>query len=609
MAQPRAPAVKIIDKNMLAERASQEWAKLNEGGRAFQKRVESLLQRNEQWLKLYQGRRGFQKGVETFVKEKNVWRFFERLLQEAAADTTVKTTKASMGLKKQKPGRKAKKDKHNLLGRDYEALSATYTPGRILGEGGFGKVYVVTDHDGKEFACKEINKLHLFQSGMQDMAATEISVMLKLSGNECVMDLRDVMEDSTNVYMILDLCSGGDVLAGISKHFDEKGSYSEADAARLIRMMLEAVKYCHENGVVHRDIKPENFLWTEKGTGGSLKLADFGLAAFMDPTGKSMKERCGTPPYMAPELWNSQPYTTEPDVWSLGVSLTVMLTGEFPFEIYSPEDCAIAATQQEINWELYPWTTLSGDCVHLVMRMLTKDPKARITVDKALQHPWVVEGGTATTTSMTSNLSNAVDKLTRMNEMHEAALRLLAKKAMQTDEIKAIKDAFDLVDEDGDGLITWQQLMTRAHIQISKEDFVAVMRKVDRDQDGLLTLDDYTAIAMQIRAQSDSSKAREAFAMFDKDGNGYITYDSMAEVLKSVGMDLTEDIAVIFKKYDADGDGQISFVEFGIFWQQCIGVSHSLLMSAVDMQTTISTIGTGISDASSGLLDDLLVVW
>lgn len=73
------------------------------------------------------------------------------------------------------------------------------------------------------------------------------------------------------------------VLGSVAKHFQEKGSYTEADAAALMREMVTAVKHCHDQGVIHRDIKPENFLWTKKGSSGTLKLADFGLAATWTP--------------------------------------------------------------------------------------------------------------------------------------------------------------------------------------------------------------------------------------------------------------------------------------------------------------------------------------
>ena len=131
---------KIIDKNMLGERASEEWEKLNQGGRAFQKRVESLLQRNEQWLKMNAAGKEFEKGVEIFLKEQPVRRFFERLIHNGATAQAVQLATGTGSGKQKKARRKFKKDKYNLLGNEYVDLSEAYTRGKVLGQGGFGKV-------------------------------------------------------------------------------------------------------------------------------------------------------------------------------------------------------------------------------------------------------------------------------------------------------------------------------------------------------------------------------------------------------------------------------------------------------------------------------------
>lgn len=162
--------------------------------------------------------------------------------------------------------------------------------------------------------------MKLFETGAEQLLATEVQVMKHLSGSEGILQLYDVMEDGVNLYMILELCRGKDVLREFllaipfetedvrrddadklimrqvthnnrichadsitSLKIDEGSTYSEAHAAALMHKMLEAVQQCHKKGVLHRDVKPENFLWTEVDGFGELKLADFGLSAMLDP--------------------------------------------------------------------------------------------------------------------------------------------------------------------------------------------------------------------------------------------------------------------------------------------------------------------------------------
>lgn len=116
-----------------------------------------------------------------------------------------------------------------------------------------------------------------------------------------------------------------------------KTKFSESQVREYMKSIVDAVRYCHELGIVHRDIKvipshmqPENLLMTTKGPDAMLKLADFGISKII--TEEMLITNCGTPIYMAPEIWEARPYNEKVDIWSIGVVMYYLLAGCYPFE-------------------------------------------------------------------------------------------------------------------------------------------------------------------------------------------------------------------------------------------------------------------------------------
>lgn len=131
-------------------------------------------------------------------------------------------------------------------------------------------------------------------------------------------------EDKDAVYLLMELCTGGELWDKI-----KVGSYSERDAARLVKEILRTVAQCHAAGVMIRDIKPENFLFASKEPDAPLKAIDFGISIFCQP-GQWVDVRAGTPIYIAPEVLKCQ-YTLSADMWSVGIVAYQLLTGKLPF--------------------------------------------------------------------------------------------------------------------------------------------------------------------------------------------------------------------------------------------------------------------------------------
>uniref|UniRef100_W8B3F0 Calcium/calmodulin-dependent protein kinase type 1 n=1 Tax=Ceratitis capitata TaxID=7213 RepID=W8B3F0_CERCA len=150
-----------------------------------------------------------------------------------------------------------------------------------------------------------------------------------------IVQLLETFEDKSKVYLVMELVTGGELFDRIV----EKGSYTEKDASGLIRQILEAVDYMHEQGVVHRDLKPENLLYYSADDGSKIMISDFGLSK-MEDSG-IMATACGTPGYVAPEVLAQKPYGKAVDVWSIGVISYILLCGYPPF--YDENDANLFA--------------------------------------------------------------------------------------------------------------------------------------------------------------------------------------------------------------------------------------------------------------------------
>lgn len=179
-------------------------------------------------------------------------------------------------------------------------LKEHYTRLNKMGKGSFATVYKYErKSDKKQVAIKSLEKKRVLENVKNyhiNFLLTEIEIMRKLD-HPNIIKLYEVYEDDKFVHLVLELLEGGELFHRIKK----KSKYAEADAITIMRNILSALSYCHEIGIVHRDLKPENLILASKDDDYNVKIADFGLAAFVKP-GEKLKYPCGSPGYIAYEV-------------------------------------------------------------------------------------------------------------------------------------------------------------------------------------------------------------------------------------------------------------------------------------------------------------------
>uniref|UniRef100_A0A3Q3B790 Calcium/calmodulin-dependent protein kinase IGa n=1 Tax=Kryptolebias marmoratus TaxID=37003 RepID=A0A3Q3B790_KRYMA len=228
-----------------------------------------------------------------------------------------------------------------------------------MGSGAFSEVFMVREKKtGQLYALKCLKKKHLAHSNLEN----EINVLRRVSGGELFDRILD------------------------------KGVYTEKDASTVIKQVLQAVSYLHENSIVHRDLKPENLLYYNMDENAKIMVSDFGLSKTLEHG--VMSTACGTPGYVAPEVLAEKPYSKAVDCWSIGVITYILLCGYPPF--FEENETRLFSKIMKAEYAFHSpfWDNISESAKDFIRNMMAKNPTKRFTTEQALQHPWIA-GNTA----------------------------------------------------------------------------------------------------------------------------------------------------------------------------------------------------------------------
>ncbi|KAN0060145.1 Serine/threonine-protein kinase [Thecaphora frezii] len=290
-----------------------------------------------------------------------------------------------------------------------------YAMGKTLGAGSMGRVKLgVKMGNGEKVAIKIIPRHTSMAALQQPRAATDESgkpqppqppptqsYIAKAAAKDQSKEVRTMREGSLQLllhhpyvcgmremiihpnhyYMIFEYVNGGQMLDYIISH----GRLRERSARKFARQIGSALEYCHRNSIVHRDLKIENILISKS---GNIKIIDFGLSNLFSPH-SHLSTFCGSLYFAAPELLNAKVYTgPEVDVWSFGIVLYVLVCGKVPFDDQSMP--ALHAKIKRGQVEYPAW--LSGECKHILSRMLVTNPANRASLSEIMSHPWMTKG-------------------------------------------------------------------------------------------------------------------------------------------------------------------------------------------------------------------------
>ncbi|MES1919365.1 hypothetical protein MHBO_001211 [Bonamia ostreae] len=302
----------------------------------------------------------------------------------------------------------------------------------------------------------------------------------------------------------MELCEGGELFDRILA----KGSYSEKDAAFVLKQAVEGINYLHNQKIAHLDLKPDNFLFVNKDEKSKLKIIDFGMSSVVEKH-KYLKKLVGTPYYVAPEVLRGQ-YTESCDIWSVGIIMFVLLYGYPPFysdpNNHNSEQKIFEQIKKGFNPivkdDYGPWFPKSVHCSdsakNLISKLLDKDPVKRITAKEALEHSWF---STADDRMVESSVVSKIISFRNTCKLKNAFLNFMVN-SLDEDEMKDLTDEFEQIDTNKNGRISFAELksvLKRNNCEIAEEKISDIMKHMDEDNDGSISVNEWCMVAMNKR--------------------------------------------------------------------------------------------------------------
>jgi len=263
---------------------------------------------------------------------------------------------------------------------EYESLQE-------LGRGSFSVVWKAKNKKtGEESAIKVISKINLTDKKTAKRLQTEVDILTKVK-HPHIIALKDLFDEPDNLYMVMQLVTGGELFDRIMK----KGQYSEKDACAVIIKVVAAISYLHGHNIAHRDLKPENLL-VQGDDDTQVMISDFGLSRIIGDN-SMMSTACGTPYYVAPEVIKAEAYSKEVDMWSIGVITYFILCGYPPFMGESLQQIFESIQNCEYDFPSVEWDNISTSAKDFIKKLLVLEPRRRMTAEQSANHPWLLSGG------------------------------------------------------------------------------------------------------------------------------------------------------------------------------------------------------------------------
>jgi len=467
---------------------------------------------------------------------------------------------------------------HEEFSRDVHQFYVCSKSGTVLGSGQSGTVRVcIHRQTNMKYAIKELSKATVNVGELR----MEIRYMAQLD-HPNILRMHECFETTDKIYLILDLCTGGDLLTRLNgqraHHFDERS------ACKLVQTIVGAIHYCHQHRIVHRDLKLENLIFVDETPTSELKLIDFGLSGYLKDD-EPLTSPVGTPYYVAPEVMQGE-YDEKCDVWSIGVIAYMTLSGRPPFDGKTAKDILRAVRVASVKFQHKVFNGVSDEAISFIRACLTKDISARPSVADIMTHPWFqLLRKSGSTSSLVSDLSSdSIDRI-RAFEQCDRITRLcmeVVSYTLSAGQTKHLQAEFAKVDPHGTGEVSFEQfhqaLQRGRHQPLSEEDSRRLFAAMDFDHSGVVQYHEFIAATMTAKDVSDSN-LHLAFERLSHH-NEFFTTDDVKELL-GTGAAAQDVDGMMRGALMSPTSARVTFDQFQQIVHKGLGISKEGILSTV----------------------------
>ena len=451
-----------------------------------------------------------------------------------------------------------------------------YTELDMLGDGAYGKVVKVCHRVNKVLRAMKIidkNKLSL-GSEEEEALINEINIVKSLD-HPNIMKVYEFFNKDNCLYIISELLSGGELLAKIN----ENNYLSEDVSAFLMKQIFSAVDFCHQKGIIHRDLKPENILIESEEEANkeffTIKIIDFGTSDKLKK-GEMFNLNVGTPLYISPEVLNNN-YNEKCDIWSCGVIMYMMLSGQPPFKGENDEEIYQSIKKAKFNFDDEIWDGISSEAKDLIKNLLKKDINERYSAKEALRHPWRTKFKRNKNIDK-KKLNEVVMNLKKFSatlKLQQLALAYIVHNLIAKEDCDFLREVFIIFDESGSGKLTKDQLIKGLNNVLTQEESEKevnrLMEFIDVDGNGFIEYEEFLRAGLNKEKILTEENLETTFNLFDINKRRKINSKEIGMLLGQ-GDDIDEEKEKVWKELvaeaDVDKDGEINFDDFKSVMEQ-----------------------------------------
>jgi serine/threonine protein kinase len=421
----------------------------------------------------------------------------------------------------------------------------------------------------------------------------EISIMKNLD-HAHISKLIETYDFRGNIYMVMELCSGGDLYT--------RDPYTEDQAARIISSIMSAVAYMHEHDIMHRDLKYENIMFANCHAKAEIKIIDFGLSKKYLPD-KPMNEGVGTIYTMSPEVLEGE-YTNKADIWAIGVLAYMLLSSQMPFYGRKRSEIVEKIMKCDYDFQGKRWMQVSRQAKNFVADLLQHDPDHRPSAEEARQCLWLNKKLSSSVRTANEEdmeaVATSIENYSSHKMLRRLGLMLIAHKST-SEEIGRLRKVFKKYDSRRKGSISLEDFSACLKVYGWNDDYIRhLFECADLDGTGKIKYTEFLAATIESTGLVTEERIAEAFDRLDSDDSGYISLEDLREIF---GDDAPEEyIEQVIAEADIKRDRMISYDEFLSLWDEDLKEREIETLAGINKGRTVDDLAEEILCSSE---DDL----